>query len=485
MKLHNLFKGIDYNVVLGDKDVLINKITDNTNEVEEDDLFFCIKGYNFDGHNFIDLVVGKGAKVIVINESFKDKVSKDLDCVIVSVEDTRKALSIASINFYGRPHEKFKIIGVTGTNGKTTTTFILREIFNNAGFKTGLIGTINNFINDKCIKSERTTPGALQLNEIFKEMVNENVEYCFMEVSSHALELNRVYGINFDYGIFTNLTQDHLDFHKNFSEYFNAKFKLFENSKIKIINLDDSYGEKIIEDIQTNIISYGIENLKSDFIASDIELKSDVTKFKLSDKFGNSYDFEYNLVGQFNIYNAIPAIIIALNEGISINVIIESLKNVFVTGRLENVSKRYNLNSHIYLDYAHTPDGLENCLNTLRTVSKSRLICVIGCGGDRDKLKRPLIGEIATRLSDYVYITSDNPRTEDPLKIIDDIVLGIKKSNYEVVVSRFEAIKKSIKNRNKGDIILIAGKGHEDYQILKDKVIHFDEREIIDEILNE
>lgn len=488
MNLHKLFEGTEYKVVLGDEDFSINKITDNTNEVEEDDVFFCIKGYNFDGHNFIDLVLKKGAKVIVVNEDFENKIDKNLDCIFVVVKDTRKALSIASINFYGNAHKNFKLIGVTGTNGKTTTTFILREIFSNAGFKTGLIGTISNFINDRKIKSERTTPGALQLNENFSEMAKEKVEYCFMEVSSHALELDRVYGINFDYGIFTNLTQDHLDFHKNFSDYFNAKFKLFENSKIKIINFDDLYGKKIIDAyaMQNNVITYGIKNLSSDFYASDFNFKSNETNFKFNDRVqGNCYEFLYNLVGEFNIYNALPAIIIAINEGIAINVIAESLKNVFIIGRLENVSKRYNLNSHIYLDYAHTPDGLENCLNTLRKISTGRLICLVGCGGDRDRIKRPLIGEISTQLSDYVYITSDNPRSEDPEKIIEDIVSGIKKSNYEVVVNRFDAIKKSIKNRIENDIILIAGKGHEDYQILKDKVIHFDEREIIDEILSE
>lgn len=485
MKLAKLLEGLNYDVVFGNDDIEINKITDNTSEVLEGDVFFCIKGYNFDGHNFIDLVIDKGARVIIINNSFKDKLLEDLDCVIISVDDTRKALSLASINFYGRLHEKFKLIGVTGTNGKTTTTFILREIFRNAGYKTGVIGTISNFINDRSVKSERTTPGALQLNELFSEMYKEKVEYCFMEVSSHALELNRVYGIQFDYGIFTNLTQDHLDFHKNFSDYFKAKLKLFKNSTVKIINNDDLYGNKIIEQIDSNVITYGIENIKSDFIAKNIILESDKTIFTICDKFGKKYTFDYNLVGKFNVYNVIPSIIIALNEGISETIICESLKNIFVSGRLENVSRKYNLNCDIYLDYAHTPDGLENCLATLKKIAKGRIICVVGCGGDRDKKKRPLIGEIATRLSDYVYITSDNPRSEDPEKIIDDIVGGIYKSNYEVVISRFDAIKKSIKNRKTNDIILIAGKGHEDYQILKDKVIHFDEREVIDEILKE
>lgn len=483
MKLSKLFDGIEYTKVLGTDEIEISNITDNTNDVNEDDVFFCIKGYNFDGHHFIDVVLEKGAKVIVINNEFKDKISKKLDCTIIAVEDTRKALSIASINFYHKVYEKFKLIGVTGTNGKTTTTFILREIFKNAGFKTGVIGTINNFINDKKIKSERTTPGAIQLNSLFNEMYKEKVDYCFMEVSSHALELNRVYGITFDYGIFTNLTQDHLDFHKNFSDYYNAKFKLFKNSKKNIVNVDDEYGEKIVNEIDSNVITYGIEKNKSDFIGKDINLNNNKSKFSLVDKFGREYIFEYNLVGKFNIYNAIPAIIIALNEGISLMIIKESLKNIFVPGRLENVSKKYNLDCDIYLDYAHTPDGLENCISTLRNISQNRIVCVVGCGGDRDREKRPLIGEIATRLSDYVYITSDNPRSEDPDKIIEDIVAGIEKSNYEIEVSRFDAIKKSIKNRKTNDIILIAGKGHEDYQILKDRVIHFDEREVIDEIL--
>lgn len=486
MKVSELFKGLDYTLSNCNEDVCVNKITDNTNDILDGDMFFCIRGYNFDGHNFIDLVLSKGARAIVVDKNFKGDISSNFkDVALIVVEDTRKALSIAAINFYGRPHEKFKLIGVTGTNGKTTTTFILREIFSNAGYKTGVIGTISNFINDKEVKSERTTPGALQLNALFSDMNKEGVEYCFMEVSSHALQLDRVYGVEFDYGIFTNLTQDHLDFHKNFAEYFNAKFKLFENSKISIVNKDDEYGKEIIEKLTTSSVTYGLNESISDFVAKDIEFGDNNTTFTVYDKFGNSYEFDYNLVGKFNVYNAIPCIIIALNEGISVNVIRESLKNIFVKGRLENVSKKYDIDFDIYLDYAHTPDGLQNCLATLRGISKGRIVCVVGCGGDRDREKRPQIGKIASDLSDYVYVTSDNPRSEDPAKIIDDIVAGIDKSNYEVIISRYDAIKKSITNRKSNDIILIAGKGHEDYQILKDKVIHFDEREVVDEIIKE
>lgn len=485
MKLAELFNDFDYKLIFGNEEVEVSRITDNTNDVHDGDIFFCIKGYNFDGHNFIHDAVLKGATSIVVEKDFENKIPENLDCTVISVENTRKALSIASINFFGRLHEKIKIISVTGTNGKTTTTFLLREIFRNAGFKTGLIGTINNFINDRSVKSDRTTPGAVQLNNLFSEMHEDGVEYCFMEVSSHALELDRVYGIKFDYGVFTNLTQDHLDFHKNFSSYFNAKFKLFANSYKKIINSDDEYGKKIIDSIDSNVITYGIDNIKSDFIAKDIKLKKNQTSFTVCDKFGKEYKFDYNLVGKFNVYNALPSVIIALNEGISVNVIYESLKNIFVNGRLENVSKKYNLDFDIYLDYAHTPDGVENCLSTLRDIKSGKIICVIGCGGDRDKEKRPLIGKIASDLSDYVYLTSDNPRSEDPAKIIQDIAAGIEKSNYEIIISRFDAIKKSIKNGKSGDIILIAGKGHEDYQILKDKIIHFDEKEIVDKILQE
>ncbi len=485
MRLVELFSNFDYNLVLGSDKIEINGITDDTNNIHDGDVFFCINGYNFDGHNFIHDAVLKGADSVVVEKGFEKNLPTNLDCTIISVEDTRKALSIASINYFGRLYEKIKIIGITGTNGKTTTTFILREIFRNAGFKTGLIGTINNFINDIKIKSNRTTPGAIQLNSILNDMYNNGVEYCFMEVSSHALELDRVYGIEFDYGVFTNLTQDHLDFHKNFSSYFNAKFKLFDMSHKKIINSDDNYGKEIINRIDSNVITYGIDDLKSDFIAKHIVLQKNQTNFVICDKFGREYKFDYNLVGRFNIYNALPSIIIALNEGISVNVIRESLKSVFVSGRLENVSKKYNLDCDIYLDYAHTPDGVKSCLNTLKYIATGRIICVIGCGGDRDKEKRPLIGKIASELSDYVYLTSDNPRSEDPIEIIKDIESGIEKSNYEIIVNRFDAIKKSIKNRKANDIILIAGKGHEDYQILKDKVIHFDEKEIIENIFRE
>ena len=379
----------------------------------------------------------------------------------------------------------YKVILVTGTNGKTTTTFMIKDILEAAGKKVGLVGTIANYIGKEKIHTERTTPESLELQELFSEMVEKGVEYCIMEVSSHSLELDRVYGIQFEGGIFTNLTRDHLDFHKTFENYYKAKFKLFERSRIKLVNIDDNYGKQVIEDLNLlnakDIYSFSLKN-KSDFKAFDENMGSKNINFKV--KLDKEEEFVLNIPGDYNVYNSLGAIAMCYKLGIDINAIKKGIEETLVPGRCERVCKEYNLPYEIIVDYAHTPDGLLNILETAKAFTKGKLISVFGCGGDRDKVKRPQMGKIGVDISDVAIITSDNPRSEDPMSIIEDIKAGLDKNNYIIIENRKEAIRKAISIAKKDDVIVIAGKGHETYQILKDKTIHFDEREVVKEILD-
>jgi UDP-N-acetylmuramoyl-L-alanyl-D-glutamate--2,6-diaminopimelate ligase len=358
---------------------------------------------------------------------------------------------------------------------------MIKSILEKAGFKVGLIGTIANYIGDRRIPSQRTTPESLELHALFNEMVAEGVNYCIMEVSSHSLALDRVYGIKFTSGIFSNLTQDHLDFHKNFEEYFNAKYRLFQNSKYSIINIDDEYGKRIFNNIDNNKITYSVEH-HSDVKADHIYMHSTGVDFNIKYQ-GVSEKISLKIPGRYNVYNALCSAAVCFNEGVKFDEVREGLEKVLVPGRCEIVTHNYKLGYEIIIDYAHTPDGLENILKTVREFTKGRVISVFGCGGDRDKTKRPIMGKLGTELSDIAIITSDNPRSEEPNTIIDDIVMGISKKNYIIVENRRLAIEKAIDIAEKYDVIVIAGKGHEDYQELKDKVIHFDEREIVKEII--
>lgn len=479
MKLKDLLKGIDFSIINGKSDIDINKVVYDHRKIEAGDVFFCIKGFKADGHDFAPSAVLKGATVIVCERDIKGLEG----CTIVKVNDTRKSLALASSNFYGEPSKKLKMIGITGTNGKTTSAFMMKAILEEAGFKVGLLGTVANYIGNKKIPSQRTTPESLELHELFNEMVESKVTHCVMEVSSHSLSLSRVYGIEFSVGIFTNLTQDHLDFHKTFENYYNSKLILFRNSIVSVVNSEDEYGQRILKDISTPSITYGLNNL-CDVSASNINMRSNGIEFDMNYN-NENIAINLNLPGRYNIYNALGSAAACLNEGVSLLDVKKALNKVFVPGRLEIVSKDYNLGFEIIIDYAHSPDGLENILKTAKEFTKGRLISVFGCGGDRDKTKRPIMGSIASELSDITIITSDNPRTEEPLSIIQDIIKGINKNNYEILENRKEAIKKAIKIARKDDVIVIAGKGHEDYQEINDKKIHFDEREVIGEVIKE
>ena len=481
MILKSLLKGLDYEVIKGNEESKVQNIRYDNRKIEQGDAFVCVKGFKVDGHSFIGDVIKKGAKTLIVQED----VSVQEDITIIKVRDTRKALAIMSSNYFGNPKDKLKIIGITGTNGKTTSAFIIKSILEKAGFMTGLIGTIANYIGNKKVDAVRTTPESYELHELFKNMVDAGVEYCVMEVSSHSLELDRVYGVQFEEGIFTNLTRDHLDFHKTFENYYNAKFKLFERSNHSIINLDDPYGANIVKDIEergvkTKVSTFSIEK-ESDFKAFEIKSHSNGSEFKVN--LEGIEEFSINIPGEYNIYNSLGCIICAYNLNIPMDKIKEGLSDVVIPGRCELVAKEKNLPYSIIIDYAHTPDGLENILSTVKAFTKNRMISVFGCGGDRDKVKRPQMGKIGCELSDIAIITSDNPRSEEPMDIINDIVKPLNYDNFVIEVNRKEAIRKAMNMALEGDVIVIAGKGHETYQILKDETIHFDEREVVYDIL--
>lgn len=479
MKIEEILKGLTYTVLSGDKSIEINNPQYDSRKIKCGDMFFAIGGFNVDGHNFISKAIENGAKTVVVE--------KDVTLVegitFIKVENGRRALAIAASNFYNNPSKKMKIIGITGTNGKTTSAFMLKGILEAKGYKVGLIGTIANYIGNKEIHTEKTTPESLELQQLFKDMVDSDIDYCVMEVSSHSLDLDRVYGIEFSQGIFTNLTQDHLDFHKTFENYFNAKSKLFKICKHSVVNVDDSYGIKLLEKINSRVTTYSIEK-ESDLKGTDINLESTGIIFNLK---GNekTYKVQLPIPGRYNVYNALGCIGAALDEGIDMDTIIEGLSKVTVPGRCENLTLGMNLGFQVIRDYSHTPDSLKNILENLRELTKGKLICIFGCGGDRDRTKRPIMGEIGTELSDIAIITSDNPRSEDPYMILEDIKAGVEKSNYKLIENRREAIKIALLLGEKDDIIVIAGKGHETYQILKNETIHFDEKEVVLELIEE
>ena len=483
MKLSELLVNLDAIDIKGNTDIEINAVNYDSRKVKKNDIFVCIRGFVSDGHKYAKQAAESGASVIVCEEIID---LSPYEVTTILVENSRQSLAILAANYYGNPSKKMKMIGVTGTNGKTTTTFMIKDILQEEGKKVGLVGTIANYIGEKRIDTERTTPESLELQELFAKMVEEGCDYCVMEVSSHSLALDRVYGVDFKVGIFTNLTRDHLDFHKTFENYYKAKYKLFEKSGICVVNKDDTYGMRVINDLLSDgnkkIVSYSI-NEESDFTAFDEKTDSNTISYKLKTK-DSTLDIVVGIPGEFNIYNSLGAVAAAKALNISIESIKKGITEVVVPGRCEKAGVKFNLPYTIILDYAHTPDGLKNILETARGFTKNKLISVFGCGGDRDRVKRPQMGKIGTDLSDFAIITSDNPRTEDPDFIISEIIAGIEKDNYITIEPRKQAIRKALEIATNGDVVVIAGKGHEDYQILKTGKIHFDEREVIDNILS-
>lgn len=463
----DLFKNCSEDI----KNIEITGIAYDSRKVSEGNLFVCIKGYETDGHKYAASAAANGAAVIVA----EDKI--DVDVPVVYVESSRKAIAELAAEFYGHPAEKLSLIGITGTNGKTTITYLVKSILEAAGKSVGVIGTNQNIIGDKLLLTKSTTPttpNALELQQLFCEMVLHGAEYVVMEVSSHALDLDRVYGCRFSVGVFTNLTQDHLDFHKTMENYFRAKAKLFGISERGVVNYDDEYGKRIA-DGNDKILKAGMGG-DCDLRAENIRISSRGAQFDMIYN-GERYPASIRIPGRFSVYNALCSAGAALELGIDIKDVLKGLADApGVVGRVEVVPT--DTDYTVIIDYAHTPDGLENVINCVKGFAEGRTITLFGCGGDRDATKRPIMGEIAGRLSDLSIITSDNPRTEDPEKIVREVEAGMKKTDgeYVLITDRREAIGYALGIAKKGDVIILAGKGQETYQIIGKEKFDFDER---------
>ncbi len=483
MKLKELIKGINRKVFLDFKDFQIKGISCNSKKIKDNFVFAAIKGVRVDGNKFIAEAVKNGAKAIVLEGPSGLKEDLFPGIVFISVVDVRLTFAELCAEFYHRPSSMLKVAGVTGTNGKTTITYLIEAVLKEFNFNPGVIGTVNYRFKNKVFSSKNTTPGPQDLQPLLRKMLNAKSKYVVMEVSSHALDQDRVSGINFASAIFTNLTQDHLDYHRSMEKYFKTKAKLFaglSGESFAVINIDDSYGRRLKKITHVKAVTYGLRN-NADFYAKDIQMDINGTKFIFV---GPKKEAEFNirLTGKHNLYNVLAVLAWSENEGLNFNKVKPAVERFsIIPGRLQKINSRNGFS--VFVDYAHTPDALFNVLTALREVSSGRILTVFGCGGDRDKGKRPKMGSIASGLSDFVIITNDNPRSENPLAIINSIKAGIKKNNYCVQVDRFKAIKKAIGLAKENDVVLVAGKGHESYQIIKDKILHFDDREAVKKCL--
>ena len=474
MRLLEVLQGVAIKKSQG-KDVEITGISYDSREVKPGDLFVCIKGFKSDGHRYLDKAVQAGAAAALVSEEGNAAIPT------VLVEDTRKAMALAACNFYGNPSEKIKVVGVTGTNGKTTVTHLLREILQCGGHQTGLIGTNEIIIGSKVIPAERTTPEAPVLQRILAEMVRRGEEYCVMEVSSHSLELERVFGTKFACGVFTNLTHDHLDLHKTMENYQKAKAKLFSMCEIAVVNMDDPHWQGILEGNRCRkILGYGIHT-PCTFQAKHVELKDDGTAFEVEEE-KECIPVRGQVPGLFSVYNALAAFATARALGICHSAVQEGLfKSHGAKGRAEMIPTPTNYG--VMIDYAHTPDGLWNILNTVKEFVKGRILIVFGCPGERDKEKRPVMGKMAGQLCDYAIITADNPAAEQAMDIMKSIEKGILETDcpYELIEDRKAAIHRALQLAKDGDLVLLAGKGHETYQIIGEEKVPFSEEKIVKE----
>ncbi len=479
MKLAELFQDIRH-TVYGNADVDLLDLKYDSRAAKKGDLFFCISGYATDGHEYAPQAVAAGAAAIVVERRLPE-----LAVTQVVVKDGRQAMALCAARFFGYPARRMKMVGITGTNGKTTTTYMIRSIAEKAGMKVGLIGTILNMIGSEELPTERTTPESIDLQRLLKRMADANCEVLVMEVSSHSLYLKRVYGIEFDVGVFSNLTQDHLDFHKTWDAYVAAKSILFEQSKISVVNVDDDSAAHMIGAAKGEVMEYGVIH-STQFSAKNVELEANGVCYDLEST-GKSLHIETPVPGMFSVYNSLAAAVAALALAIDDYYIERGLKEMEqVNGRFELLDTR-GRGFVLILDYAHTPDSLKNSLATIREYAPGRVVTVFGCGGNRDAGKRPQMGAISAEYSDYTVVTSDNPRYEEPGVILAQIEEGVKKvtENYICIENRKEAMKHAIKSAQKGDIILLAGKGHETYQEIKGVKHDFDEKRVVQEIFDE
>lgn len=478
MVLKDLLKDMDIISLTGDAKADISGVTFNSREAGPGNLFVAIDGINVDGHCFIDDAVNRGATAVLVEKRVEVKGAS-----VIQVPDTKAALATAAANFYGRPAGRLRLIGVTGTNGKTTVTNLIKSILEYNGYRVGLIGTNQNMIGGTVIPTDKTTPDALELNRLFAAMEREKADFVVMEVSSHALEQGRVYGLQFEVGIFTNITQEHLDFHKTMQRYMAAKRKLFDMSGRCVINADDEHGRALAHELAERTLTYSIDS-PAGVRAHDIKMSSLGVLFDYTYE-GKDSSVRVNIPGRFSVYNALAAICACLELGLTREQIGSGLLVAEgVRGRAEVVYTPHT-DYTVLIDYAHTPDGLKNIISTVREFTSGRVITLFGCGGDRDRTKRPVMGKLAGELSDYCVVTSDNPRTEQPMSIIREIEEGIRGTGcpYTVIENRREAIRYAMSIAQKDDCIILAGKGHETYQILGTTKVHFDEREVVRQIL--
>jgi len=478
MTLGKLLTKVETIKIEADINMEISGICYDTRSIRTGELFVAIKGYETDGHRFIDDAYKNGAGCIVCQEV------PEIEVPYILVKDSRKALASLSAEWFGYPAGKLKLIGVTGTNGKTSVTNLIKHIIETcSNSKVGLIGTNGNFIGNRELPTEHTTPESYEMQNLLDKMVLEGCEYVVMEVSSHALYLSRVYGIEYDIGVFTNLTPDHLDFHGTMEEYAKAKALLFPNCLKAVINIDDEYADLMIKNSNGAVMTYAVDDSSADLIGKDIKLHADKIEFCVL-AVGSINRVELPIPAMFSVYNALASIAVSVLLGFDIFRITPALLSYEgVKGRAEVVPT--GLDYTVLIDYAHTPDALEKIIHAVRGFAKGRVVTLFGCGGDRDKTKRPVMGKIATELSDLTVITSDNPRTEVPQDIINDILSGIDRSNttYITIENRHEAICKTLDGLEAGDVLILAGKGHETYQILGNEKIYFDDREVVAEYI--
>jgi UDP-N-acetylmuramoyl-L-alanyl-D-glutamate--2,6-diaminopimelate ligase len=485
MKLQSLIKSLPFYQLTSKENPDITSIENDHRQVKKGSLFICIKGYTVNGHTFAKAAAEKQAAAIVAEEPI------DVDIPVVYVKDTKRAMAVLADAFYQSPTKSLKLIGITGTNGKTTTSHLLYEIFQKAGEKAGLIGTMYIKIGNKTLETKNTTPDSLTLQKVFHQMREEHVSVAAMEVSSHSLVEGRVHGCDFDIAVFTNLTQDHLDYHKTMDEYRRAKGLLFaqlgnvfdqERQKFAVLNVDDPATEYYIRETAAHIVTYGIKR-DALFQAKNIQLLPTGTTFDLEYPEGVR-KVKTKLVGTFNVYNVLASIAAAYVAKVDLDTIISAVGDIEgVAGRFQLIHKGQDFS--VIVDYAHTPDGLENVLKTVRQLTDKRIFVVVGCGGDRDRTKRPLMAKVACRYATNPIFTSDNPRSENPMDILKDMEKGVEGEEYEIIPDRRDAIFAAIKKANAGDVVVIAGKGHETYQIIGDQVLHFDDREVAMEALEE
>ncbi len=470
MLLSELLKGI--NILSEYEDREISDVTDKTLKISEGCAFVCVVGARFDGHSFAENAVSQGAKAVIVSRDLGLKEQ-------ILVENTREAYAVMCKNLCGCAVDKLTVIGITGTNGKTTTAFVVKDILSSLGIKSGLIGTVKNMVGEREFHTELTTPDPYDMHALFKMMVDDGIKYCVMETSSQAFHQMRLAGIHFETGIFTNLTQDHLDYHGTIEEYKRCKKTLFLNCDKAVINADDETGAYMSDGISAEVKTYGI-NTPCDYKAEKAEFFADRVEYDL-----NGERVIFNIPGGFSVYNSLCAIGAVCSLGFEFSHVVNAISGAStVKGRLELL--KTNTDYGVIIDYAHTPDGLEKALNAVRGFTKGRVITLFGCGGDRDKTKRPKMGRMATDLSDIVVVTTDNPRTEDPDEIIKEILIGTVGSKAEVIsiTDRSEAIAHALKIAKAGDTILLAGKGHETYQVIGKERVHYDEREVVADILS-